>query len=212
MALLGLTGGEPAVRKDLAAIVQHAGQLGFYTNLITSGIGLDKQRLTELKNCGLNHVQLSIQGVDEKSAQLVANRAYFARKVDIAQAIKSLGYPMVLNVVLHKNNIEQTEEIMRLAIELKADYVELANTQYYGWAAHNRRALLPTRTQVEASHEIVRRYQAIHPQTKFLYVVPDYHENKPKACVNKWGSTMMLIHHMAMLCLVIAHNCCPYRR
>ncbi len=46
---LGLSGGEPLVRDDLETIVAAAHRLGFYTNLITSGVGLTEPRLQALQ-------------------------------------------------------------------------------------------------------------------------------------------------------------------
>src|SRR5262245_48958553 len=58
---LGLSGGEPLLRDDLEQIVAHAHGLGFYVNLITSGVGLTEARARSLKETGLDHIQLSIQ-------------------------------------------------------------------------------------------------------------------------------------------------------
>jgi len=56
---LGLSGGEPLVREDLEEIVAEAHALGFYVNLITSGVGLTRTRIAALKAAGLDHIQLS---------------------------------------------------------------------------------------------------------------------------------------------------------
>ena len=55
------SGGEPTTRKDLVELVQHASDVGLYTNLITSGVALDAERLASLIAAGLEHVQLSFQ-------------------------------------------------------------------------------------------------------------------------------------------------------
>jgi pyrroloquinoline quinone biosynthesis protein E len=52
---LGFSGGEPLMRDDLADLVAEAHGLGFYTNLITSGAGLNEARIYELKTAGLDH-------------------------------------------------------------------------------------------------------------------------------------------------------------
>src|SRR5205814_3546032 len=58
---LGLSGGEPLAREDLEPIVAQAHTLGFYINLITSGIGMTEARIRALKAAGLDHIQLSFQ-------------------------------------------------------------------------------------------------------------------------------------------------------
>ena len=57
----GFSGGEPLVRDDLEILVAEAHSSGFYTNLITSGVGLNETRVAELEGAGLDHVQLSFQ-------------------------------------------------------------------------------------------------------------------------------------------------------
>ena len=64
---LGFSGGEPLVRPDLAVLIQEATSLGFYTNLITSDIGLDAAKIAAFKAAGLNHIQISFQGSNQES-------------------------------------------------------------------------------------------------------------------------------------------------
>ncbi len=71
-AQLGFYGGEPLVRQDLAELGKAARDLGFYTNLITSGIGLTEKRITELSDAGLDHIQISFQAADEEVNNMLA--------------------------------------------------------------------------------------------------------------------------------------------
>ena len=146
---LGLSGGEPLSRDDLELIVAEAHRLGFYTNLITSGVGLTDKRMDALKEAGLDHIQLSFQDSTRQMNDFLSSTRTFELKSKVAALIKKYDYPMVLNVVLHRLNIDHVEEILEMAQRMGADYVELANTQYYGWAWHNREQLLPSREQVE---------------------------------------------------------------
>jgi len=81
-----------------------------------------------------------------------------------------------------------------MTIELKADYVELASMQYYGWSKLNAEHLLPTRKQLAAAEKFAHDYQQQMQGTmRILYVVPDYYEDRPKACMNGWGSVFLTI-------------------
>jgi pyrroloquinoline quinone biosynthesis protein E len=112
----------------------------------------------------------------------------------VAALIKQYDYPMVLNVVLHRLNIDHVEEILEMALRLGADYVELANTQYYGWAWHNREQLLPSREQVERAERTMQRFrERVGRQMQIFFVVPDYFERRPKACMNGLGSIFLTI-------------------
>ena len=193
-AQLGFSGGEPLVRRDLEDLVAEARGLGYYTNLITSAIGMDAARVLRLREAGLDHIQISFQASDAELNDHFAATDAFAHKVAMARAVKESGYPMVLNVVLHRHNIDRTDAILDMALGLGADYVELANTQYYGWAFHNRRQLLPTREQLRRSEAVANRYREAHgDRMRILYVIPDYYADRPKPCMNGWGRVFLSI-------------------
>jgi pyrroloquinoline quinone biosynthesis protein E len=191
---LGLSGGEPLTRPDLVELVTEARKMGFYTNLITSGVGMDASKVAELKEAGLDHIQVSFQASSEDLNNLIAGTDAFKHKIEMAKAVKANGYPMVLCFVTHRQNIDQMDEILDLAINLEADYVELATTQYYGWAMHNRDQLLPMKDQLEKAEAIAHRYQEEQKgNMKIYYVVPDYYEERPKACMNGWGNVFLTV-------------------
>jgi PqqA peptide cyclase len=191
---LGLSGGEPLVREDLEAIVAEAHGLGFYINLITSGVGLTRTRIAALKAAGLDHIQLSFQDSTREMNDFLSSTRTFELKAQVAALIREYGYPMVLNVVLHRLNIDHVGEILEMAEALGAQYVELANTQYYGWAWLNREQLLPSRAQLERAEAATRRFrERVAGRMQIYFVVPDYFETRPKACMNGLGSVFLAI-------------------
>jgi pyrroloquinoline quinone biosynthesis protein E len=191
---LGLSGGEPLVRDDLELIVAEAHRLGFYINLITSGVGLNETRIAALKDAGLDHIQLSFQDSSKQMNDFLSSTRTFDLKSKVAALIKQYDYPMVLNVVLHRLNIDHVEEILNMADRLGAEYVELANTQYYGWAWHNRDQLMPSRAQVERAEAATKRFrERIGRPMQIYFVVPDYFERRPKPCMNGLGSIFLTV-------------------
>lgn len=189
---IGFSGGEPLVRDDLETLVAHARGLGFYTNLITSGVGLSEARIAALKEAGLDHIQLSFQDSTRELNDFLSSTRTFELKRKIAQLIKAYGYPMVLNCVLHRYNLPHVGQIIEMALDIGAEYLELANTQYYGWAMLNREQLMPTQEALRQAEETVNRYRAsIGDRCRILFVVPDYFEKRPKACMNGWGSVFL---------------------
>jgi pyrroloquinoline quinone biosynthesis protein E len=195
---LGFSGGEPLVRQDLAELIAHAHGLGFYTNLISSGLGLTEAKIAEFADAGLDHIQISFQASDPDTNDLLAgSRQAFAKKWQIAKLVKQYDYPMVLNFVIHRHNIDQIEDIIRLCIALEADSVELAICQFYGWAFLNRQGLLPTHQQIQRAEQITNLYRAKlkaegHP-CRLIFVVPDYYEERPKACMDGWGKIFLTV-------------------
>ncbi len=190
----GFSGGEPMLRDDLEVLVAEAHRLGYYTNLLTSGVGLDERRIGALKDAGLDHIQLSFQDSTREVNDFLSHTRTFELKRRIAGLIKSHGYPMVMNVVVHRMNIDHVDRIIGMAHELGAEYLELANTQYYSWALENRDHLLPTRAQLERAEAVTNEWRGrLAGAMRIFFVVPDYHENRPKRCMNGWGSVFLTV-------------------
>jgi pyrroloquinoline quinone biosynthesis protein E len=190
----GFSGGEPMLRDDLEVLVAQAHRLGYYTNLLTSGVGFTPERAAALKAAGLDHVQLSFQDSTREMNDFLSHTKTFETKNRVAKTIKSHGWPMVMNVVIHRLNIDHIGRIIGMASELGAEYVELANTQYYSWAFVNRAQLLPTREQLVRAEAVTNEWRAkLEGRTKLFFVAPDYHEGKAKKCVNGWGSMFLTV-------------------
>lgn len=190
---LHLSGGEPAARRDLEEIVRHAATLGLYTNLITSGVLLDERRIQVLKAVGLDHVQLSLQGANPTTAELVsAYKGGHAKKLEVAGWVRAAGLPLTVNAVVHRQNLGELEAMVDLALSLDAHRLEVAHVQYYGWALRNRAALMPTRAQLEAATATVeRRRRELRGRLAIDYVVPDYYARRPKPCMGGWGRVVL---------------------
>ena len=191
---LGISGGEPLLRDDIEDIVTEANHLGYYSNLITSGVGLTEKRIDAFKAGGLDHIQLSMHDITEEISNFVTDTKTFKLKQKVAAMIKDRGYPMVLNVVIHRYNIGHIKEILEMAEKLGADYVELANTQYYGWSLINRNQLMPTKEQIDEAEKITNEFREyISNKMKIFFVVPDYYAERPKKCMNGWGEVFMIV-------------------
>jgi pyrroloquinoline quinone biosynthesis protein E len=191
---LGLSGGEPLARSDVEELAAHARSLGLYTTLVTSGIGLSRDRAEKLRKAGLEHVQISLQDSEESSADRIAGMSGVRQKMAAAASVRELGFAFSINVVLHRGNLDRIGEIIDLAASLGADRLELANTQYYGWALQNRRALMPSRAQVANAEAIAESAKARYAGSmQILYVLPDYFEETPKPCYAGWGRHYLVV-------------------
>jgi PqqA peptide cyclase len=191
---LHLSGGEPLLRRDLAEIVRTASELGLYTNLITSALGLTPRRAAQLRAAGLDHVQISVQADEAALSDRLAGAPSFDRKLAAARLVKQVGWPLTLNVVLHRQNLDRVDRLLDLAEELGADRIELANTQYYGWALRNRGGLLPRRAQVERAEVVVRAArERLAGRMEVIYVLPDYYSRYPKPCMGGWGRRQLTV-------------------
>ena len=191
---LNLTGGEPLVRDDVEALIAEARRLDLYTNLITSGIPLRRERLARFRELGLDNVQISIQDTEAVASDRIAGRRSFERKLTVAAWVKELGFPLTLNTVLHRANLDHVADIVALAEQLGADRLELANTQYLGWALPNRAALLPTPAQLGQAREVAAEARRrLRGRMEVLFVTPDYYTDLPKACMDGWGRRFIVL-------------------
>jgi pyrroloquinoline quinone biosynthesis protein E len=191
---LALTGGEPMLRRDLPQLCAAARDAGLYSSLITAGTLLNEERAHELRRAGLDHVQISIQSPDPDDNDRIAGNRSFEKKIAAARLVKELDFPLTINCVLHRQNLDQIEDVLELALALGAQRLELANTQYYGWAVPNQEALMPTRDQLErAEQEVIRFRERVGPRIEILWVLPDYYEDLPKPCMGGWAQSAIVI-------------------
>lgn len=197
-----LSGGEPLLRPDLEEIVAAAGSAGIYTQLVTSGTGLDEARLSALCAAGLRSVQLSVQHADPLANDRIAGRpSSFTAKERAAELVRRAGLPLGLNVVLHRDNLEAVDDLVELAVAWGADRIELANAQFYGWGLLNRAALLPSHDQLVRAREAVeRRREQLAGRIDLVWVVPDYFDGVAKPCMGGWGRSRSPSHPTAPSC------------
>jgi PqqA peptide cyclase len=193
------TGGEPLARTDLTELIAAAREAGLYTNLITSGIGLNESRLQTLVDAGLDHIQISFQDSREEAANWIAGAKAHAHKIELSRAIrrrvdqKKLAF--TVNLVVHRQNLDHLEEMIAFIEQLNPERIEIAHTQYYGWALANRAALMPTRPQLEKAVAIIAEAdKRLAGRMRIDSVVPDYYAKYPKACMGGWGRRLMLIN------------------
>ena len=191
---LALTGGEPMLRRDLAELCAGARDAGLYSSLITAGTLFTRERARELEAAGLDHVQISVQSPDPRENDRIAGNRSFEKKLAAARLVRELGFPLTINCVLHRDNLDRVGALLDLALGLGAQRVELANTQYYGWAVPNQAALMPSREQLRRAEEAVQRFrERVGPAVQVLWVLPDFYEELPKPCMGGWGRTAIVV-------------------
>jgi len=189
-----LTGGEPLAREDILDLVRAGREAGLYISLISSGLPLTESRLAALVKAGLDHFQLSFQGASESVAREISATSSHPHKRKVLQWLKNYSVGVTLNFVIHRRNIHELEEMIRLVEEYQPGYAEFASVQYYGWAFANQKALLPTRAQLDYCVEALKAAETrLKGKTRIVFVVPDYYAKYPKPCVGGWGRKLMLV-------------------
>src|SRR3954466_15488233 len=177
---LALTGGEPMLRRDLVELCAGARDAGLYSSLITAGTLFTLERAQALKSAGLDHVQISIQSPDAEDNDRIAGNRSFEKKLAAARTAKELDFPLTINCVLHRQNLDRVEELLDLALELGAQRLELAHTQDHRRAGPHQGGLRPSRAQLRRGEEAVRRFrERVGPKVDVLWVLPDFYEDLP---------------------------------
>ena len=191
---LALTGGEPMLRRDLVELCAGAREAGLYSSLITAGTLFTRDRAEALMAAGLDHVQISIQSPDPEENDRIAGNRSFGKKIAAARHARELDFPLTINCVLHRKNLDRIEQLLDLTLDLDAQRLELANTQYYGWAVPNQDALMPSWDQLRRAEEAVRRFrERVGPKVHVLWVRPEFFEELPKPCMGGWARTALVI-------------------
>ncbi len=105
---------EPLLRDDLPEILLHARELGIVTFLITNGLLLEK-RAEELKD--LDYLSVSVDGTNSYRK---IRGVDFKTKIlpGIIKAKKHMKNPILMNCVLSGRNLDDIEELIKLAAEL----------------------------------------------------------------------------------------------
>jgi pyrroloquinoline quinone biosynthesis protein E len=188
------TGGEPLARTDIVDLIKSARVAGLYVNLITSGLPLNEQKLAQLVGSGLDHIQLSFQGADADCAEEISGTKSHAQKLRVLEWLKKVRVAVTLNFVIHRRNIDQIDDMLKIAESSSATRIEFANVQYYGWGFANRDSLLPTRAQLDQSLvKMKAAEERLRGKIRVESVVPDYYAKYPKPCMGGWGRKLMLI-------------------
>ena len=150
---------------------------------------LTRDKIADLVDAGLSHVQISFQAADPALANRIGgHKRGHSRKLEVAAWVREEGLPLTVNAVMHRQNLHELPAMIDMAVALDADRIEIANVQYYGWALRNRAALMPTEAQIEACNRVVAEAtERLHGILAIDYVVPDYYARRPKKCMGGWG-------------------------
>jgi MoaA/NifB/PqqE/SkfB family radical SAM enzyme len=118
-------GGEPLIREDIYDLISHAGRLGLTTVLGTNGTLITPAVVRKLKDAGLHHCAVSIDGSNPGTHEWLRGvKGCFDKAVRGAKLIQGAGIPLQVNTCLNSKNQHEIKEIIELAESLKADSIQ----------------------------------------------------------------------------------------
>lgn len=111
--LLVLTGGDPMWRKDLAALVRYATDVGLTVALTPSGTPAPtRTRLAELKEAGLSRIAVSLDGPDAATHDAFRRvRGSFDWTLRIIEHAAELGLPLQVNTTVSRTTLPTLREM-----------------------------------------------------------------------------------------------------
>jgi len=108
------TGGEPTLRDDLIALIQHTEEIGMVSGLLTNGLRLtDKAYLDQLLQAGLDHLTIVMEPDNEASWKALEN----AMVEDLS---------VTAHLTITKDNKAEIESYLRRMVSLQTEKVSLS--------------------------------------------------------------------------------------
>ncbi len=117
------TGGEPFTRKDMTEILKYAKELGFDMDISTNASLITEKIAKELKDINFLMVHVSLDGADKNSHEFVRGKDTFERTLRGIKYLTQNDIYTRIGTVIYKQNEDRLEDIVKLAIELKANEI-----------------------------------------------------------------------------------------
>jgi MoaA/NifB/PqqE/SkfB family radical SAM enzyme len=118
-----ISGGEPLLRKDIAAIVKAIKQGGVqYAILVTNGVLLDERNYLQLREAGVNQFSVSLDFPDERHDEFRRRPGLYRRLDENLPRLAKLGFrDIILNTAITKANLREILPLARKAAEWGVD-------------------------------------------------------------------------------------------
>ena len=116
-----LTGGEPLLREDLFDLAEYGNQIGLRMVMATNGTLLTPEIVERMKSSGIKRVSISIDGADEQQHDRFRNvPGAFKGALEGIDQLKKGGVEFQINTTVARHNLEEIEQILKLAVDLGA--------------------------------------------------------------------------------------------
>lgn len=182
------TGGEPFTRKDMTEILKYTSKLGFDMDISTNASLITNEIAKELRNIDFPMVHVSLDGNDKYSHEYVRGENTFERTLRGIRYLTNNNVYTRIGTVIYRKNEDKLEEIVKLAIELKANEIIFSFMEAVG-RLDGDETIISKRTISDAKEEIEKlalKYKE-HIQVKYSFIENKVH--KAEECcpaVNKF--------------------------
>lgn len=168
------TGGEPFVRKDMTQILKYATELGFDMDISTNASLITNEIAKELKSFDFPMVHVSLDGHNKRTHEYVRGENTFERTLKGIRYLTNNNVYTRIGTVIYKKNEDKLEDIVKLAIELKANEIIFSFMEAVGRLAENE-TIISKRTINSVKEEIEKIELKYKEQIQIKY---SFTENK----------------------------------
>jgi len=133
---IGFTGGEPMMSENIYGLLRYTKQLGMFSHLNTNGYFVDKTAAGQLADCGVDSVNISLDGACARTHDEIRNfRGAFDRAVRALENIQearnknNARLRLKFVTVVSAGNILEIPELIKLAARYQADCIEFIPEQ-----------------------------------------------------------------------------------
>ena len=106
-----LGGGEPLVREDFLTLIKEARNRDIGTTLTTNGTLLTEDIIKNLRDLGVECVEISIDGIPENHDYLRGIKGAYNKSVDALTRFVGNGIYVIASVTVSKQNLNELEDI-----------------------------------------------------------------------------------------------------
>ncbi len=117
-----LTGGEPLVRKNFFEIASECTSMFTRVALATNGTLINDKIAKKIKDVGIKRVSISLDGLNNITHdEFRGEVGSFENAINGANALTKIDVSLQINTTITKSNVDELEDILNLALKLKAD-------------------------------------------------------------------------------------------
>jgi radical SAM protein with 4Fe4S-binding SPASM domain len=194
---LAFSGGEPLMRKDFFEVAGHAVDSGLYVSLATNGTLLSQENVQQLKEIGINYVEVSLDGANPETHDRFRGRTgAFNQALQGLKNCVGKGLCTCLAVTATKNNLKEIPSVLELAENMGIKRFTLFNFVPTG-RGREIMAVDPSPKEREEVLNFLRKKLLDNPKIAILTTAPQLARVALQSeCWSPQGDMMVPFAHM----------------
>lgn len=136
---VSIAGGEPFASKDIYKFVQKCNRENIDVSISTNATLLNDETIDKINNLEIKNITVSFDGGTEKSMDFIRGRGTYKKAIDGLKILnEKYNKPYSIKTTLMKNNIQEIEELIKLAIKYNCNTIKFNCVREDGRAVENK--------------------------------------------------------------------------